>query len=141
MTIGPSMNSTNRPVVPVDCAVVRLSPLIKGGTTGTTTLHPLSHGKRNNRGQPGTTKTLSPYNACSVPGDNQTQKGAFRGDEKLCKKRRLFRGVGTTQIEVKPARETPPPDSLVLSKATGSTGLIVHVSSLITAILTGFLTP
>ena len=47
------MNSINRRIVPVDRAVVQLSPLIKGGTTGTTALHLLSHGKRDNRGQQG----------------------------------------------------------------------------------------
>jgi hypothetical protein len=41
----------------------------------------------------------------------------------------------------KQAKKNPPSRSPVPSKATGSAGLIVHVSSLITAILTGFLTP
>lgn len=99
MIIRPSIDSVSRPAVPVDRVVIRLSPLIKGGTTGTTTLHPLSHGKRDNRGQPGTTQAFTPYNPCSMLGDNRTKKGTFQGDENLCKKRRLsLRGGITTRI-------------------------------------------
>jgi len=102
------MKQIDLPVVPVIRAVVRLSPLIKGGTTGTTTLHPLSHGKRDNRGQPGTTEALRPYSACFTIRDNQAKKALLEVTKNCAKKTGCPHAEGTTENMDKIEREAAP---------------------------------